>query len=702
MLLVMASVYLIAFPFGCCSKPLRVVGDNNYPPYLFVGPDGKPEGYVVDEWKLWEQRTGVKVELTATTWADAQDRMRRGQADVIEMIFRTPEREVEYDFTPYFATVQVGIYIDKRIAGITRPSSLKGFVVGVQRGDACEERLRDAGVTSLRLYRGYEDIIEAAQAGEIRIFCADRFPAAYYLYRAHAQNEFVKAFDFYTDRFRRGVRKGDTATLTLVERGMARITHGERAGLQREWLGEPINFSGYAQWLKMVSGFLAAAGVALLVWVQALRRAVRHRTRDLKFLAHHDALTNLPNRHLLLDRVEHAITQRAALSVLLIDLDNFKRINESFGHPVGDRLLQEVAYRLKALPGPVDTVARLSGDDFVLMVCSTDLGQVTMVAEQARREIARAQELNGQDVYVSASVGISQCPADGTDAVTLLKNADAAVSRAKQNGRNGISFYSASLTAQANSFITIGTSIRRAMELGEFELLYQPQYSLTTDRITGAEALVRWRQGSRLVPPAEFIAYAEELGLIEALGGWVLRTGCLQLSSWLADGAPLIRMGINLSPHQLLCPGLVESIKGALRDAKLPADLLELEITETALVMPEPAILDVLQNLRDHGVGIAIDDFGTGYSSLAYLRHLPVGLIKIDKSFLTGIPEQKSAMDVVAAIVAMAHALNLQVIAEGVEHEAQATFLKKVGCDFAQGWFYGHPMLPSQFVELLR
>ncbi|SEJ32414.1 EAL domain-containing protein [Frateuria terrea] len=684
------------------TKTLRVVGDNNYPPYLFIGPDGKPQGYVVDAWKLWESKTGVKVELTATHWADAQRRMRAGQADVIDMIFRTPERSATLDFTQAFATVETGIYADRHLTGIADVSGLRGFVVGVQRGDACVDRLYRAGVSNLRQYTNYTDIIDAARRGDIRIFCMDRSPAEYYLYRLHAQNDFVKAFDFYSDRFRRGVHKGDAATLALVEQGMARITPQERAQLHDKWMGQHVDLTGYADVFKAVASALALVGVVLLVWIYTLRRAVRKRTRDLRFLAHYDPLTSLPNRHLLLDRIAHTLDQPgAALSVLLIDLDNFKRINDRFGHPAADALLRQVADRLKALAGPVDTVARLGGDDFVVTVRSAELSQVTALAEQARQAVARGLAIDGEEVFLSASAGVSLYPHDGENGVALLKNADTAMSRAKQNGRNAISFYRASQSAQASHFVTMGAALRHALQRGEFELHYQPQHCLRSGTITGVEALLRWRRGDALVPPGEFIALAEELGLIEPLGEWVMTTACRQLALWRAAGATTLRMAVNLSARQLASPGIVAVVESALAHASLPADRLELEITESALVGTEAETVATLNAIRALGVHIAIDDFGTGYSSLAYLRRLPVTVVKIDKSFLEGVPDDPAAVEVISAIVAMSHALNLAVVAEGVETERQAALLATIGCDLAQGWFYGAAMAPEQITAAL-
>jgi len=698
-----AGVLVFALSINCAATTLRVIGDNNYPPYLFLGSDGKPQGYVVDEWKLWEKKTGIKVDVIATDWATAQQRMAQGQADVIDVIFDTPERAALYDYSPSYATVRVGVYTDPSITGITDAAGLRGFTVGVERGDACVDRLRRAGVTSIREYTGYGEMLAAAKARDIRIFCMDEFPAAYYLYRLHAQQQFVKAFDFYSADLHRGVRKGDAATLALVERGMSRITAGERAQLREKWMGQPVDLESYEVAFMALSATLGITGLVLLAWVYTLRRGVRNRTRELEFLTHFDAVTKLPNRQLLLDRIDHAIAQKdTPIAVLLVDLDNFKRINDSLGHPQGDKLLQEVAERLKALPGPIGTVARLSGDDFVIVVRAGEVEQVTLLAEEARRAIAQSCHLEGKDFFISASVGISMFPADGTDGITLLKNADAAMFRAKESGRNNIVFYSAALSAQANTFITLGASLRKAIEQNEFELLYQPQYCLATNRIHCVEALVRWRQDGRLIPPSDFIAYAEEHGLIEALGKWVLRTACLDLSSWLADGVPAIRMAVNLSPRQLACADLLGTVNSALEDACLPPHLLELEITEGALVQSDQTTISVLKGLRALGIDIAIDDFGTGYSSLAYLRHFPVSVIKIDKSFLAGVPEEQNAMQLITAIVAMSHAMKKRVVAEGVERKEQAAFLREIGCDLVQGWLFARPMRSSELRGILR
>lgn len=695
----------LAFPLTARATPLRVVGDNNYPPYLFLGPDGKPRGYVVDVWHLWEKKTGIKVELTATSWADAQQRLLHGRADVIEVIFKTSSREALYDFSAPYAHVTTGIYSDAGIAGIDGASSLQGFEVGVERGDACAERLHADGIGDVRTFTGYANVIAASARREIRIFCMDEYPADYYLYQLGRNNHFSKAFDYYSDELRRGVRKGDTATMSVVQRGMDLITNDERAALRRKWMGQPVDFTPYARIFGYALLAVTLAGMALLIWIYALRRAVERRTRDLDFLAHHDPLTGLPNRRSLIDRLHQAIAQHtdARLATLLINLDNFKRVNESFGHPVGDQLLRVVAERLLGCMPAAGTVARLSGDEFVILLSGhADPTAASAAAARILHAMAQPFTLNGQDLFVGASIGISLYPDDGNDGVILLKNAAAAMYRAKQSGPNVCGFYSAALTEQASHLLQLGTSLRRALEREEFALMYQPQVHVSSGRIAGVEALIRWQSSSGPIPPSQFIPFAEETGLIEPIGCWVLHTACQQLAAWLAAGVPPLRMAVNLSPRQLASADLVEQVQAALSASQIPPHLLELEITESALMEHGAAATKILMALRELGIGLAIDDFGTGYSSLAYLRHFPVELLKIDQSFMSGVPEEVSAVEIASAIVAMGHTLHMRVIAEGVENLQQWTFLQSIGCDYAQGWYLGKAMSAVDVEVVLR
>lgn len=699
------AVLMLLLPMTAAGKILRVVGDDNYPPYLFLGSDGKPRGYVVDEWKLWEKKTGVHVELVATDWADAQQRLQSGQADVIDMIFRTPEREALYDFTEPFATVHVGVYVDAGITGIDGPDALSGFNVGVERGDACVDRLHRAGVDSLHEYPGYADIIGAAQRLDIRIFCMDELPAAYYLYRLQGDTRFVKAFDFYTDEFRRGVRKGDTKTLALVEHGMAMITPAEREALKRKWMGRSLDFAPYMRLAGYALLVAIGLGVALLLWGLSLRRAVERRTRDLEHLAHHDALTGLPNRRMLQFRLDQLTGQANAspLALLAVDLDNFKRVNESLGHAAGDLLLQGAAKRLGDAVPEHDLIAHLGGDEFVVLLASNVTAMsVSATAGRIQRALSEPYPLDGSEVVVGASIGVSLCPVDGRDGATLLRNADAALDRAKRSGAGDCRFYNRSLTDQASSWLQLGVKLRRAIQDGAFELHYQPQIDLRSGRVVAAEALLRWPDGEPDWMPEHFIPYAEETGLIEPIGEWVLEHAVRQLAQWRADGLPSFRMAVNLSPRQAVDAQLPLFLVRVLADTGLSPELLELQIAESGLMEHGAATASLLQSLRRLGVGLSIDDFGTGYSSLAYLRRLPVEAIKLAPSFLAGLPEDSGSRAIVAAVIGMAHSLDMRVIAGAVERAEQAECLDELGCDVVQGHLYAHAMPADEFLDWYR
>lgn len=699
----MATISLAASVRAAPSS-IRVVSDDNYPPYLFIGSDHKPRGYLVDEWRLWEQKTGIHVELIATDWANAQRMLQAGQADVIEMIFDTPEREKAYDFTAPYAKVTVGIYADSTIPGIAGVDALQGFEVGAERGDACVDRLQRDGITSTKLFRGYIDMIAAVNRREVRILCMDDYPANYYLYKMGSPLRFSRAFEYYAGTFHRGVRKGDRATAALVDHGMSLITPAEREALKRKWMGHPVSFTPYTQLFAYTLLIVGLAGVALGIWVFTLRRAVERRTKDLGFLAYHDALTKLPNRVLLIDRIDHIIQQGDApkVAVMLIDLDHFKRVNESFGHEVGDLLLKEVADRLGSLD-QIHTLARIGGDAFAIAIQGAlETATITAVADKLLRSIAKGFWSDGKPIFVSASVGVSLYPDDGPDGASLLKFADAALGLAKRDGRARFRFYRSSLTHEAKELLDLGVGLRRALQRDEFALLYQPQVEMGTGKVVGVEALLRWQSGERVIGPDRFIPYAEETGLIGAIGGWVLQTSCHQLARWLQSGLPPLRMAVNLSPRQLASADLIEHITDALGASGIPPQLLELEITEGSLLERGPAISDVLLKLRALGVSLAIDDFGTGYSSLAYLHRLPIQLLKIDRSFLAGLPSDAGAVALTSTIVAMARNLKMKVLAEGVEDVAQWTFLRNVGCDYAQGWHIGTPMTAEQFQVWLR
>ena len=469
------------------------------------------------------------------------------------------------------------------------------------------------------------------------------------------------------------------------------------------WQGEIWNRrkSGqiYLEWLNISTVRNERGEAANYVGVFTDITHLKRSETQLEYLAHYDPLTGLPNRLLLLSRLTHALERtrrdKTRGAVLFLDLDRFKNVNDSLGHTIGDELLQLAAQRMRGCLRETDTVARLGGDEFVVVL--EGLSDPETAASVARKLISQLTApfvlSSGQEIYIGGSLGISVFPDDSDDANRLIQYADAALYQAKDNGRGTYHFYTESLTTSASERLALETRLRRALDQDEFILHYQPLVALTSGRIFGVEALVRWQAPDEgLLSPGRFIPLAEETGLIVPLGEWVLRAACECMKSWLDAGLPLDVLAVNLSPRQFRQGDLHERIRAILAETGLPPRHLELEITENALMESGPEIEAKLAALKALGLGVAIDDFGTGYSSLAYLKRFSIDKLKIDQSFMRDIPLDSSNMEIAAAIIAMAKNLKLKVLAEGVETETQRAFLERHDCDAAQGYLFGRPV----------
>jgi diguanylate cyclase (GGDEF)-like protein/PAS domain S-box-containing protein len=429
---------------------------------------------------------------------------------------------------------------------------------------------------------------------------------------------------------------------------------------------------------------------------------------EIRRLAYHDTLTGLPNRLLFRDHLDLAIAQArrsgTGLSVLFLDVDHFKVINDSLGHSLGDRLIREVADRVRACIREGDTVARLGGDEFIVLL--TGVGQAVgaaKVAEKALVSIRSPFNLEGHELFVTASVGVSVYPADGEDAETLVKNADVAMYRAKDQGRDGYQLFAPAMNAAAGQRLELESRLRRALAHDELELHYQPLMDLARGVPYGVEALLRWRlPEGKLVPPAEFIPLAETTGIIIPMGPWVLRTACAQARAWEADGLGEMQIAVNLSARQFQEPDLVRQVREVLKTTGLPPDRLQIEITETSAMQNALAAAATFRELRDLGIRIAIDDFGTGYSSLSYLKRFPISILKIDQSFVRELPEDPDDVGIATAVIGLARALELDVVAEGVETREQMEFLRSLGCHRAQGYLFSRPLPAAECAAFLK
>jgi diguanylate cyclase (GGDEF)-like protein/PAS domain S-box-containing protein len=424
--------------------------------------------------------------------------------------------------------------------------------------------------------------------------------------------------------------------------------------------------------------------------------------------AEHDFLTGLPNRMLLNDRANQAIVlaprHLKKVAILFLDLDGFKHINDSLGHPTGDKLLQSIACRLVDCVRSSDTVSRQGGDEFVVLLSEVEQSEdAAITARRMLQAVAEAHCIDHHDLHVSTSIGVSVFPDDGLDAETLIKNADTAMYQAKENGRQSYQFFKPSMNVRAVERQSIEESLRRALERKEFSLRYQPRVSLSTGKITGAEALIRWTHPLRgPVPPAKFIPVAEDCGLILPIGKWVLREACLQARAWVDAGLSLTTMAVNISALEFRHEHFLEGVFEILKDTGLDPQHLELELTESILMTHAGSTQSMLKTLRDSGVQLAVDDFGTGYSSLSYLRKFHIDALKIDQSFVRQITTGPDETSIVTAVISMGRSLKLRVVAEGVETQEELAFLQAHNCDEAQGYYFSRPVLPRQFAKLLE
>ena len=428
----------------------------------------------------------------------------------------------------------------------------------------------------------------------------------------------------------------------------------------------------------------------------------------LHHLAHHDVLTGLPNRILFIERLTqgilHARRHGYALAVMFLDMDRFKVINDSLGHDTGDQLLQEFGRRLVACVRSSDTVARLGGDEFtILLEDMADPDNVATVAGKVINALSTPFVLDGRELFVTTSIGVSVFPGDGDDVRSMLKNADTAMYRAKELGRNNYQFYSADMSSRALERLAMENHLRRALEKNEFVVHYQPKLDYRTGKIVGAEALIRWQHPEQgLVSPAEFIPLLEETGLIVEVGEWVLKTAVAQSVAWKKTGLPDICMSVNLSARQLVQTGLVDTVSNVISEHGLQPGDLELELTESMIMNNAEKTIETLDAISQLGVRFAVDDFGTGYSSLAYLKRFPIQIIKIDRAFIRGIVTEPEDRSIVNAIIAMSHSLDIDILAEGVETEQQAMLLEQYGCYYMQGFLFSKPLPAGKFAELLR
>lgn len=836
-----ATCQAIAAP----PNAITVISDDNYPPYLFKDDRGNTVGILADYWKLWEKKTGISVTLISTRWEMAQQQLLSGHADVIEMIYRNPEREVTYAFSAPYATLPIGIYAHESMTGLISADSLAGFTVGVQKGDACIYKLKEAGVKSFRVYNSYDEIIQATLKQQVMITCMDDFPARYYLYKLGAETSILRAFTIYQGQFHRAVKKENTPILALVEQGAASISADEMAAIESKWKGRHIPRNAYSKQAIVAVALVLVIAVVLLLLIYTLRVAVRRKTAEIQSKseeienqrlrltqiidatraatwewnlqtnechfnarwaeivgytleelqpltlevatslmhpddlqnamqlidrhlnneidfyecdirmrhkdghwiwvsdrgslisrtpageplvmhgthfditekkaaeeviwrqANYDSLTQLPNRHYfqqrLVEAIQEATVKQRRLTLLFLDLDQFKDINDTLGHHTGDELLIEVGRRIQHNLPDSATVARLGGDEFAVIV-PEETGDLQTLCTQLLQDISHSYILSGERIFVTASIGISQFPDDAVNAEEMIKHSDQAMYEAKSRGRNNVRYFSLAIRDALAQRTSLARDLRTAVENNELRDYYQPIICMRTGKIVKAETLMRWQHPTRgLISPTLFIPVAEETGEISRMGDWIFRQAAQNAQRWQSLAGDEFAISVNKSPMQFIDPSTIsDDWIQLLQTLGVDGKRIVVEITEGLLLDPDPIVEQRLLHFRDKGIQVAIDDFGTGYSSLSYLSKFDIDYLKIDQSFTSNLNEGNESYVLCEAIIVMAHKLGLKVIAEGVETAMQRDLLHDIHCDFAQGFFYSPPIPAEAFEQLLK
>ena len=717
--------WLVALVMFGCSLLYAIAGQRvsvgiyeNYPK-VFIDNNGKPSGFFVDlidaiaVFEAWE------LNYIHCVWSECLNKLERDEIDIMVDVAYSTAREKRFDFGQETILSSWSAVYKKVGSDISSILDLDGKMVAVLKDSIQYHTLKERSYL-FDITPVYVEVEEIEQAFDMleknKVDCvvANRFYVTRhkkeyeleetnilisptilkFAFPKNSQDDLIRITDSYIKRFK---QKEDS------------VYHNSL----RHWLmpAEQKQLPRRQIWIILI--FVIALFILGLL-ILLFRRLVNIRNTELNqqkaqydHLAHHDRLTNLPNRMLFFDRLEQAIRKAkrhgTSFAVLFIDLDNFKQINDSFGHQVGDDVLRSLSLRLKDNIREADTMARLGGDEFTFIMESLqNSNQAATVASKLIVAIQHPIRISGHEFYLTTSIGISLYPQDGVNPHELLKNADAAMYRAKEEGRNTFQFYTEDMTSQAVRRITMESNLRQALEHQELALHYQPQICLDTGRLIGMEALIRWPQEKLgMIPPGEFIPVAEQTGLIIPLSEWVLRTACSQWSEWIRMGFKPGLIAVNLSGKQPHIEGLLSQVVAILEETGFDPHCLELEITESFIMRESGKYIPILNRFRALGIKLTIDDFGTGYSSMDYLKRLPISKLKIDRSFIKDIPNDQNDAAISRAMIALGKSLNLRVLAKGVETEAQSRFLKTEGCDEVQGFLFARPLSAAEMTTLL-
>jgi len=720
-------------PASSEDRQLVRVGVFDNPPIVAIPADGEPEGIAIDVIEYVAAREHWQLQYIAAPWDRLLKLLDAGEIDLLVGIAYNEERAQRYRFSRESLLGNWGIVYARPGGGVLSLLDLKGQPVALMRSSIHSKvfarSMSEFGTPFTPVYTDtYAQALEAVEHGAAKAGVVNRTFGALNANRYDVVETGIVFNPIYIHYA--APKTSDPAPLQALDRHLAALKADQASAyydsLRRRMatdLSERI-----PPWVWWATAFALGLLVLVISIAALLRHQVRRQTGELhrraeqlqseieqrreaqerlNRIAYYDGLTRLPNREGFGEALARALQmlegRDGRVALLFIDLDRIKNVNDGLGHAAGDALLQRTAERLQASLRDHDHLSRFGGDEFVVIVSEVNEPQdAEIVARRLLQSLVTAIDIGVTQVYVTASIGIALYPDDARSVAELLKHADTAMYQAKEQGGNRFMFYHAQQTQRAVERLTAETQLRQAMERGEMELYYQPVVNLRDRRVAGVEALLRWRDPARgLVMPESFIPIAEDTGLIVPLGDWVLERACAQARAWQQRNLPGIRVAVNVSTRQIEGRHLITSVARVLAGTGLAPELLELELTEGVMLIMNDDVRSTLMALRDMGVRLTIDDFGTGYSSLSYLKQLPFNYLKIDRSFVMNIPDNRSETQIATTILLMAQGLGLQVVAEGIETEAQNAFLRVRGCEYGQGYLFGQPQPAERISALL-
>lgn len=732
------------------NETIYIAGDSNFPPYEFVDSNGQYKGFNVDIMKALSLESSFDVVFVPMPWKDAIQALDTGKVQAIEGMVYSDERAKKYLFSQKILTNNQVIFVRKDTNSIIEKNDLTGKTVAIENGDISEEYIKNIPNIKIVSKQNQDEGIEALLSNKCDAFIGNKYTINYYLEKIQAKDK-VKIVGEPV-----GIRDYSIVTLKNNKKLMDKFNKGIAAikknkiydKVYNKWFGESLlsindNFKRVLFFILIGGLILVTVMVLVLAVNRRLASLVKKKTLELQltnekliaeqdelmateeelrqqyeqlseneeklqYIAYYDGLTGLPNRAYFAYKLKSLLqipqSQVKALAVMLIDFDNFKNINDTLGHEFGDEVLIIASKNLKECIGKSDIIFRFGGDEFVIVKNNgNEEKELVECAESILNIFGKSLIVNEQQVYITASIGIACFPDDGTNSRELLKAAETAMYKAKENGRNSYEFFRPFFFDNILRITELEKELRKAIENDEFTVYYQPQVDTITGKVNAVEALIRWNNPVRgYVSPAEFIPLAEDTGLIVRIGEWVVRKACIQNVIWKEKGIKDVCISVNISEVQLRQQDFISKISSIFEETGTDPNYIEFEITESAMMKSMERNIEILKKLRSMGIKIALDDFGTGYSSLNYLRTLPLDNLKIDKSFIDNIctnPDEESIID---GIIFLAHKMKLKVIVEGVENENQFMLLRLKNCDKIQGYYFSKPVNSEEVEKYIK